>query len=273
MGNKQYLEDLNKDSTREIFESFKKLPAKQLKLIYNTADWSYINQSEFKAIYDLLKPHFNKKLKLLDVGCGDGRFLIPLEGKFYLYGLDFSKSFLKEVKKYCRSCKIIFGHAENLPLKSNYFDIVISIRLIQHLSKKQQQMAINEMYRVVKPGGKVIVLNYNSISMLNLYKNICQSKLPKFWPFIKWRWVIDNYNSPSELSTMFKRSGFKNIQLGGCIFGEPDLLRLTKTSSFISKINKTIPMNYYRLCGALEGRMARIGFTNLMNRVIVIGDK
>ena len=273
MGNRKYLEKLNKENTREIFESFKKLPPKQLELIYKTSDWAYINRSEFKAIYDLLRPYFNKGLKLLDVGCGDGRFLIPLEGKFRLYGLDFSKSFLKEVKKHCNSCRTIFGYAEKLPFKSNSFDIVISVRLIQHSSKKQQQAQINEMYRVVKHGGKVIVLNYNSISILNIYKKICQSKVPKFWPFIKWRWVIDEYNSPSELHTMFKKAGFTSIETTGCIFGEPDVLRLTKTSVFLNKISSSILVNYYRLCESLENYAKRSVLTNLMNRVIVIGGK
>ena len=273
MGNRRYLEELNKDSTREIFESFKKLPANQLKLIYNTADWAYINHSEFKAVYDLLRPYFNKKLRLLDVGCGDGRFLIPLEGKFRLYGLDFSKSFLREVKKHCKSCRTIFGHAEKLPFKSDYFDVVLSVRLIQHLSKKQQQNAIDEMYRVVKPGGKVIVLNYNSMSALNIYKKICQSKTPKFWPFIKWRWVIDEYNSPSELKAMFKRAGFNRIRTTGCTLGEPDVLRLTKISSFLEKISRKIPLKYYGLCERLENYVKSTPLKNLMNRVVIIGEK
>lgn len=51
-------------------------------------------------------------------------------------------------------------NGRNLPYKSNMFDIVITISVIEHIDKEEDKKALREMWRVLKPGGKLIITTH-----------------------------------------------------------------------------------------------------------------
>ena len=104
-----------------------------------------------------------KKLKVLDIGCGDAYFYSVFAKKadmeqFQLYGLDISNARLilaKQRLKDHENIEFHFGNAEKIDFDDNEFDIVVSIESLEHLITPQN--AVDEMNRVLKPGGSLFL--------------------------------------------------------------------------------------------------------------------
>jgi SAM-dependent methyltransferase len=83
---------------------------------------------------------------LLEVGCGDGRIVNRLKGKYEeICGLDISNKALDYVET-----PKVQGTLENLPFADNSFDIVICCEVLEHLPYSVYKKAVKEMERVSK---------------------------------------------------------------------------------------------------------------------------
>lgn len=93
--------------------------------------------------------------RILDVGCGDGTFLSRLAGR--LYGLDISAESVSEARKRLdgRGADIRVGDARKMPLWDAQFDVVICSEVLEHIGKPE--LAVAELMRVAKSGGKIII--------------------------------------------------------------------------------------------------------------------
>ncbi len=96
--------------------------------------------------------------RVLDVGCGTGRFTITMEEMTgaSVYGLDASADMLKRAKKKSDGVKWVQGSAEDLPFENGFFDTVTVTMAIHQFEKKRE--AIAEAARVLKSGGHLVVL-------------------------------------------------------------------------------------------------------------------
>ncbi len=105
----------------------------------------------------------NKKLKVCEIGCLSGnniRFF--LDKKWKTYGVEINKDLTNLAKKNLKRFKLKanqlkIGNNENLPFKSNYFDLLVSINTIHYSSGKKIDDAIKEYSRVLKKNGLVII--------------------------------------------------------------------------------------------------------------------
>ncbi len=96
---------------------------------------------------------------VLDVGCGTGfltaemAFLVGETG--LVHGVDYSNDMLQAAHKNCDSIKQIIlnqADAESLPLVDNSFDAVTCTQVLLYVANAD--LAIEELYRVLKPGGE-----------------------------------------------------------------------------------------------------------------------
>lgn len=107
-------------------------------------------------------------LKILDIGCGTADDLIKLK-TFYprsrLFGIDADPGILKiaanKINKLSLKISLQAALAENLPFKTNAFDIVWSSLMIHHLPSVIKQKAFREIYRVLKPKGKFYLIDFS----------------------------------------------------------------------------------------------------------------
>jgi ubiquinone/menaquinone biosynthesis C-methylase UbiE len=98
----------------------------------------------------------NKTGKVLDVGCASGA-LSSFIGKDRYYGIDSNKNLVN----YCKTLKLKakLGRAQKISFKSNFFDCVFASHILEHLDASNQYKAFKEFYRVLKPGGKLILFS------------------------------------------------------------------------------------------------------------------
>ena len=99
-----------------------------------------------------------KKMRVLEIGCGIGRLLIPMSNIFQnVVGIDISPEMVrigKEKTQEISNCEIVENNGSDLSLFSdNYFDFCYSFIVFQHIpEKKIVEEYIKEVSRVLKPG-------------------------------------------------------------------------------------------------------------------------
>ena len=133
-----------------------------------------MQKSEYKNIYENENAHFyylgmhylvinllkkyspKKKLKILDAGCGTGLLIKKLDKFGEVWGVDINVDAIKFAKS--RGIKNLKkSSVTKLPFKDKYFDILISIDVLYHKWIKDDQKALKEFYRVLKPNGVLIL--------------------------------------------------------------------------------------------------------------------
>lgn len=102
----------------------------------------------------------------LDVGCGEGRFCRMLaEQGVHMTGLDPVQALLGEARRRHPDGTYVKGFAEELPFPSGSFDLVISY--LSLIDIEDIESAIQEMARVLRPGGTLLIANLTSFATSN----------------------------------------------------------------------------------------------------------
>ncbi|WP_430785546.1 demethylmenaquinone methyltransferase [Virgibacillus flavescens] len=172
-----------------------------------------------------------KNAKALDVCCGTGDWAISIanevgpEGK--VYGLDFSNNMLSVAKDKNNELKLkqlefIQGNAMELPFDDNSFDYVTIGFGLRNVPDYMN--VLKEMYRVVKPGGKVVCLETSQPTLVGfrqLYYLYFRYIMPLFGRLIaksykEYAWLHEsakNFPDKKELYNMFLDAGFSHVRV------------------------------------------------------------
>ena len=119
-------------------------------------------RATFQALIDAAGVQTGQRV--LDVGCGTGyfaRLLAETVGADGLVvGVDASPEMIgyaKERAARLSNCQFQINAAESLSLPSEHFDIVVSSLFMHHLPADLQMVALTEMWRVLRPGGTLLI--------------------------------------------------------------------------------------------------------------------
>ena len=167
-----------------------------------------------------------KNTTLIDVASGTGDiaklYLNKINYKGSVYCVDENKGMLdlnkKKIKKDA-NVKWFCNSAEKLPFKNNYFDyytISFGIRNVSNMN-----IALKEAYRVLKPGGRFLCLEFSKVKneILNkLYKTYSKS-IPQIGKFVvgksePYEYLINSiekFYSQDEFFEEIKKQNFTNI--------------------------------------------------------------
>lgn len=109
-----------------------------------------------------------KTESVLDIGCGNGDFLIQLAEMYpdiKFIGIDFSEEAIKLALNNS-ACLINVNFyvldINNLPFKDNTFDTIICINTLHHIIPDDQSRVLREMARVVKKNILIEIKNFDS---------------------------------------------------------------------------------------------------------------
>jgi ubiquinone/menaquinone biosynthesis C-methylase UbiE len=119
--------------------------------------------AEFRALADRLTKDLPADARILEVAPGPGYLSIELakHGQYRITGLDISKTFVEIATENARraSLKIDFqqGNASAMPFRKDTFDFIVCRAAFKNFS--QPAAAMNEMYRVLRPGGRALIID------------------------------------------------------------------------------------------------------------------
>ncbi len=193
--------------------------------LVNSLGSFFIDSLWRKKVVFLLK---DSEGPFLDVCCGP----FTLSKKIYqtykksLFGLDISKKMLlygyykKRVKNFPKIYPVC-GDGEILPFKENSFGALTIAFGLRNLPDKKK--ALSEFFRVLKPQGKLLILEF-SLPSRSIFKKLYLFYLEKILPFIgglltgdkeAYEYLaesIQKFPPPREIRKMLKNTGFKKIR-------------------------------------------------------------
>lgn len=112
--------------------------------------------SKHELSYQEIIKYFNSANKILEIGCGSANALMHYDISEKYYGIDFSEKLMDSNKARFPKAQFDYFRVYNeLPYADNSFDFVYSVFVLEHCIFPLE--LLNEMQRVVKPGGRLIV--------------------------------------------------------------------------------------------------------------------
>jgi SAM-dependent methyltransferase len=134
-----------------------------------------------------------RALTILDAGCGTGYNITHYQNQGHsVFAFDIAEEALSGVKRRGLD-KVCRASATHIPYASDVFDLAMSFEVLDELSIDDAQLAMLEIYRVLKPGGTFFLRLPAFEWMRSTHDDDIQT--------------VHRYNS-SELREMLKRAGF-----------------------------------------------------------------
>jgi len=214
---------------RQFLQNEKGLVQKVFNDVYDKYD--LMNDFMSLGVHRIWKKDFimmmspSKNKKLIDVACGTGDiakiYLNAVKYKGEVFNIDPNKKMINQGKKRFTNVKNISWHlesAEKLSFKENYFDyytISFGLRNTKNIKK-----SLKEAYRVLKPGGRFLCLEFSKIENSNL--ETIYKKYSKIIPMLGKLIVgekkpyeyliksIEEFINQEELIDCMEKIGFKN---------------------------------------------------------------
>ena len=174
------------------------------------------------------------KSKILDIAAGTADITIEFLKKnkdYEIFHTDINLSMLKEGKrKLINQGKIIpsiLCDAEALPFPNNYFDCVTIGFGLRNMTNKEK--ALKEIYRVLSPGGKLVILEFSKIwgPLRKVYDNFSFKIVPKLGKLFakdekSYKYLIESIRMHPDQNTLlkllkaqgFEKTSFTNLSAG-----------------------------------------------------------
>ncbi|MBM3727397.1 MAG: class I SAM-dependent methyltransferase [Acidobacteria bacterium] len=131
----------------EIARGYDQIPAEK-----------FMPQKFHRRCVALVRPHLKDGMAVADLGCGQGTLLqtlreLPL--KLKLSACDLSPVLVDNTSKRVPEADVRVADIESLPFADSVFDAVFVTEVMEHLPAPQK--ALDGIFRVLKPGGRLLV--------------------------------------------------------------------------------------------------------------------
>ena len=116
-------------------------------------------------LFEVFSGHDQRTLRLIDLGCGTGRFLDLVKQawpRLSALGLDLSEAYIRHARRHLRRrsrLHLLVANAEAIPVPDNSVEAVTSIFMFHELPPQVRRIVVKECARVLKPGGRLILLD------------------------------------------------------------------------------------------------------------------
>jgi len=135
------------------------------------------HQRKFNSTIELIKNlNTGEKLRLLDIGCGQGHVTAKIKKQFpnlEVYGLDYSVSAIDYAVSIYKDIDFVVANAYLPPYEDGYFDIVVCNNIWEHVPDPLS--LLKAVSRVLKPHGSLIISTPSRFRLSNLLR-VCRGK-------------------------------------------------------------------------------------------------
>ncbi len=160
--------------------------------------------------------------KVLEVGCGDGRSISDIATRTKnVTGIDYDLTAVSKASQRFSSektIKIIKADATNLPFENETYDFVICMVTFVNFDDKKQ-VALSEMKRVLKKGGKIIISAFSEDALeerMKLYRAsgpIKSIENGKVTFGLEFKFNVSEQFSEAELRAIFSEAKLKVVDI------------------------------------------------------------
>jgi ubiquinone/menaquinone biosynthesis C-methylase UbiE len=177
---------------------------------------------EMKGYAKEVAKHIRNGSSVLEVAPGPGYLAIELAkmGKFNIVGLDISRDFVEIARRNAKEAGIEVefrqGNVSDIPFPDNTFDFVICTAAFKNF--KDPVGALNEMYRVLMPGGTALIVDMNrnaSDQQINEYtENTGAKGMDRLLMKLMFKYFLRNgAYTKDEFITLISRTTFKEFDI------------------------------------------------------------
>ena len=186
------------------------------------------NPARISFIKDKLISHFTlnpnsekplEKLKILDIGCGGGLLCEPLNRLgATITGIDASNNNIEVAKLHSKemNLNIEYIHAapENLDLKSNTYDAVLCMEVVEHL--KDVNLFIENCSKLIKKNGIMFIATINKNLKSYIFAILGAEYVLRWLPIGTHNW--DKFLTPQDLEIITSKNNFMVNEIVGMKF-------------------------------------------------------
>jgi ubiquinone biosynthesis O-methyltransferase len=170
---------------------------------------AYEQEVRSAAVLDLLGAKDGETI--LDIGCGNARDVLPLaQAGSRVVGVDLSEGMIEQartdlVAAGIREVELQVGDVTALQFPAQCFDKILCSEVIEHVP--DPDLAIQEMFRVLKPGGSLVISTPNRSSWYGFDRYVLWNRVL----MRKWNHPFDHWRTMRELSSLLERHRFRIV--------------------------------------------------------------
>lgn len=183
--------------------------------------YSRVREKDWKEFGFLFDKYLSSEDKVLDLGCGNGRFYPVLKKADYL-GIDVSSKLIEIAKSNYPEAKFEVSAIESISDKS--FDKIYSIAVLHHIPSHELRLEfLKEIKRALKNNGYLILTVWNLKEKVKKRGFLDWFRLDRGDVFLPWYGSKDTYFhcfNLEELVQLGKEAGFEIIDKGEILVGE-----------------------------------------------------
>jgi len=175
--------------------------------------WNNFRNQVMPIVIYFKNKYANKKGKIIDLGCGNCRNLIPFKD-FNCYGIDFSSEMLKFAEKLSRknnfNVKLEKSSLDKLKFKDDFFDFALMIASLHNLNEEKREISLKELYRVLKKNGLALITVWDKwqLKFLLKKKNLLIPWRKKEKIYYRYYYLFNYF----ELKNLLKRVNFEILE-------------------------------------------------------------
>ncbi|MEW6060894.1 MAG: class I SAM-dependent methyltransferase [Bacteroidota bacterium] len=149
-------------------------------------------------------------LKILDAGCGTATLTIMMKQRLAdadITGIDGDRKILQIAQEKARNVglkiNLDYGFITQLPYESQSFDCGVCSLVLHHLTTENKQKALQELFRVIKPNGRLLILDFST-----------PHNFPMMMVTLAAQYFEETYdNFRGRLLEFITKTGFVNLQV------------------------------------------------------------
>ena len=166
-----------------------------------------LKSCETDGLLPILTKYLPAKGKILEAGCGLGKWVIYLGRKGYdIVGTDSFEGAVEALKKYDKDLPVKVDKVEDSTYPNGSYDAYLSFGVMEHFEEGPQR-PLREAHRLLKKGGVAIIEtpfdNFLRRLVRAIKKFVGRGKVPAGWTFYEYRYTRD------ELANFVRQAGFR----------------------------------------------------------------